>query len=249
MIAAPVGTRRIPPVSEDAPTPEETAPAPPPETPPVTPPADPKPAGWGRVVWLIAFVIFTAIDLGTKSWAFSGLGADVRTAYVRTDDPEKLIRLDRPPEALIAQEFPLVVNARETTKVIIDGCFDFQCSINTGAVFGILAGKLWALMGFTVIAIGLIGAILWNADPRRLWLHFAFGLICSGAAGNLYDRIVFSGVRDFILWYYKTHENAWPTFNIADAALVIGIGIIIVAEFKAGREAKAAESASAPAAS
>lgn len=201
--------------------------------PPVTPPADPAPSGWGRVVWLIAFVVFTAVDLGTKSWAFAALGADVQTAYIRTGDEHATFV--KPPDGEIAHSFPAVRNPDEAMTTVIPGCFDFQASINTGAVFGILAGRLWVLMGFTVVAIGLIGAILWKADPRRLWLHFAFGLICSGAAGNLYDRIVFSGVRDFIKWYAGSY--VWPTFNIADAALVVGIGIIIIAEFQAGRDA------------
>jgi signal peptidase II len=227
-------------MSEESTTPEP-APETPPETPPVTPPADPKPQGWGRIVWLIAFVAFTAIDLGTTSWAFHALGADVQTAYVRTG--EERATFVKPREGDIAYQFPAVRNPDEAMVTVIPGCFDFQASINTGAVFGILAGKLWALMGFTLVAIALIGGILWKADPRRLWLHFAFGLICSGAAGNLYDRVTLAGVRDFIKWYYGT--AVWPTFNIADAALVVGIGIIIIAEFKAGRDAKADDPATA----
>jgi signal peptidase II len=52
-------------------------------------------------------------------------------------------------------------------------------------------------------------------------------------------------VRDFIKWYVGSY--VWPTFNIADAALVVGIGIIIIAEFKAGRDAQANAPAAAAA--
>lgn len=211
----------------------------------MTPPRDPTPAGWGRVVWLVTMLVFTAIDLGTKSFAFRALGADVRTAYVRVGEDERRASFHKPPDAEIAYRFPAVANPDVAMVTVIPGCFDFQASVNTGAVFGILAGQLWALMGFTLIAIGLISAILWKADPRRLWLHFAFGLICSGAAGNLYDRVTLAGVRDFIKWYAGSY--VWPTFNIADAALVVGIGMIVVAEFRAGRDAQANGPAPAPA--
>ncbi|MHC5021842.1 MAG: hypothetical protein ACYTGX_17375 [Planctomycetota bacterium] len=101
---------------------------------PVTPPADPAPAGWGRLVWLIAFVVFTAVDLGTKSWAFAALGADVQTAYVRVGDPQERVTLVKPPDDQIAATLPVVVNPDEASATVIPGCFDFQASINTGAV-------------------------------------------------------------------------------------------------------------------
>ncbi|HEX7599914.1 MAG TPA: signal peptidase II, partial [Polyangia bacterium] len=60
-----------------------------------------------------------------------------------------------------------------------------------------------------------------RTDLRQTRLHFALGLIGGGAVGNLIDRIAFGKVTDFIVWHYQAHE--WPAFNVADAALVVGV--------------------------
>ena len=52
----------------------------------------------------------------------------------------------------------------------------------------------------------------------------ALGLILGGTIGNLYDRLVFGGVRDF-LYFYKIE---WPVFNVADCCLVVGAGVLLV---------------------
>src|SRR5436305_586252 len=77
---------------------------------------------------------------------------------------------------------------------------------------------------------------------RLFWVLAAFGLIASlglilaGTLGNLYDRIVFSGVRDFLHWY---RYFDWPVFNIADCCLVCGAGLLLAhAFFTVEREAQ-----------
>ena len=52
----------------------------------------------------------------------------------------------------------------------------------------------------------------------------ALGLILAGTVGNLYDRLVFNGVRDFLHFYYVE----WPVFNFADCCLVVGAGLLLV---------------------
>ena len=57
------------------------------------------------------------------------------------------------------------------------------------------------------------------------------GLLAGGAIGNIYDRLMFSRVTDFIVWKYTGKDgipHEWPTFNIADAALVIGVIAILI---------------------
>jgi len=62
---------------------------------------------------------------------------------------------------------------------------------------------------------------------------FAKTLVLSGAIGNGYDRIVFGKVRDFINVYYGDFAGShWPTFNVADSALVTGIGLLLILSFK-----------------
>ena len=52
----------------------------------------------------------------------------------------------------------------------------------------------------------------------------ALGLILAGTVGNLYDRLVFNGVRDFLHFYYVE----WPVFNFADCCLVVGATVLLL---------------------
>jgi signal peptidase II len=100
--------------------------------------------------------------------------------------------------------------------------------VNHGALFG-LGGKHENLANIFFAAVSAIAAIgitywgLFGQGRRDRLLSFALGLILSGTLGNLFDRIVFGGVRDF-LYFYKID---WPVFNVADCALVCGAGILL----------------------
>jgi len=111
--------------------------------------------------------------------------------------------------------------------------------VNQGALFGT---KLFFLPGSANVVFGIVsvlaavGIIFWSTRPvtaRDRHLCFALGLILGGTLGNLYDRIVFSGVRDF-LWWHKGVD--WPVFNIADCCLVCGAGLLLMEAFFATAE-------------
>lgn len=96
---------------------------------------------------------------------------------------------------------------------------------NSGAAFGLFGdqGVLLAIVAAVVIAALLITARHHPVDSS--WLRTAIGLIAGGAAGNLIDRIRFGYVTDFI------DIGRWPTFNVADSAITIGIAIVVVHGF------------------
>ncbi len=105
--------------------------------------------------------------------------------------------------------------------------------VNHGALFGFLRNhKTLANSGFAVISLLAAGAIaLWSwqrSTARDLRLCIALGLILGGTLGNLYDRLVFNGVRDFLHWNYLFD---WPVFNIADCCLVGGAGLLLLQAF------------------
>ncbi|MFQ5963273.1 MAG: signal peptidase II [Candidatus Scalinduaceae bacterium] len=109
--------------------------------------------------------------------------------------------------------------------VIIPNFLGIICSENEGIVFGFAQGKNDILIFFSIAAIG---AILWfykNYDRSSLYSSIAFGMIFSGAIGNLWDRIFHHHVRDFIDVHlgFKYH---WPTFNIADSLICIGVALL-----------------------
>ena len=100
--------------------------------------------------------------------------------------------------------------------------------VNQGALFGLGQGyeDLSNTIFAVVSALAAIGITLWGvrkATGRDLWLCVSLGLILGGTLGNLYDRIVFAGVRDFLDFYIIN----WPVFNIADCGLVVGATILL----------------------
>jgi signal peptidase II len=110
------------------------------------------------------------------------------------------------------------------TIVVVDGFFDLRYSENTGVAFGMLQqlpGGRILLSIMALAALGLVFHYLRRTDPSQTRLHLALGLVGGGAVGNLIDRIIAGKVSDFIVWQYHGHE--WPAFNVADAALVVGV--------------------------
>lgn len=113
---------------------------------------------------------------------------------------------------------------------LIPGLLDLRLAYNTGAAFSILPN--WAPL-FILVGLVAIYAIvkLRRAGSGSLWVSLGLGMLLGGAIGNLIDRIAFPGrgVTDFIDLHIriKGTMQAWPTFNIADAAIVIGALLVL----------------------
>jgi signal peptidase II len=115
--------------------------------------------------------------------------------------------------------------------VIVPGVFNLLYQENPGAAFSMFYGKtLLLLLVSTSISIG-IGVWAVRLPPAEQGMRPALGLILGGAVGNLIDRARLGVVIDFLdaHWFWKAH---WPTFNIADSAVCIGMGLMIVASFR-----------------
>jgi signal peptidase II len=114
-------------------------------------------------------------------------------------------------------------------KVVIEGFFNLRYSENPGVAFGMLQqmpGGKFVLTALAIAAIVLVVMYLRRTDSDATRLHVALGLVGGGALGNVIDRINYGRVTDFIVWHVKAHE--WPTFNVADAALCIGVGLMML---------------------
>ena len=110
--------------------------------------------------------------------------------------------------------------------------FNLVLAHNTGAAFSFLAGHSgWQMYLFAAIALAAIficaRLIIRNANERLFCLSLA--LIMGGAIGNLFDRIIYGYVIDFLDFYYGYWH--WPAFNIADMAIVGGAGLLILDSF------------------
>jgi signal peptidase II len=101
---------------------------------------------------------------------------------------------------------------------------------NYGAAFSFLhdAGG-WQRWFFTGIAVVVSAVILWwlsNTTKSQKLLPIAFTLILGGAIGNVYDRIVYGYVIDFLDFYINNWH--WPAFNLADSAIFLGAALLII---------------------
>jgi signal peptidase II len=121
------------------------------------------------------------------------------------------------------------------TILIIDGFFNITYVQNTGVAFGILDPvslplKSTVLAVLTLVAV--IGVLIysWRTPISQTLLHTALSLILAGALGNLYDRVTYGYVIDFIEVYYRTYR--WPSFNVADSAITVGVGLLVLQIFR-----------------
>lgn len=108
--------------------------------------------------------------------------------------------------------------------------FNLMLTYNTGAAFSFLseAGgwQRWLFTGFAVIVSGILLVWLYRLPRQARWLACALALILGGAIGNLWDRLQYGHVVDFIQVYYD--KWYWPAFNLADSAITIGAIMLII---------------------
>ena len=111
--------------------------------------------------------------------------------------------------------------------------FNFTLLHNTGAAFSFLASESgWQRWFFVALAFFVsLGLGVWLTKLRDdKWVALAVALILGGAVGNLYDRITLGYVVDFLHFYWGNYH--FPAFNIADTAISIGAGLMILDLFR-----------------
>ena len=134
-------------------------------------------------------------------------------------------------------------------KPVIDDHFVLRFSENTGVAFGLLQSLPGGRIILTIVAmfaLVLVVQYLRRTDPGHTRLHWGLGLVAGGALGNLTDRIALGGVTDFLvvnLGFWPL--NPWPAFNVADAALVIGVGIMALDMARAPKDQAKTDDAAA----
>ena len=104
----------------------------------------------------------------------------------------------------------------------------FTHVVNYGAAWSTFSGKTFLLSAFAgMISLGLIVYERLSFQKRTKLLSFSIGFLLGGAIGNLYDRVLYGRVTDFLDLRYNG-QNIWPIFNIADISINIGIGLLIL---------------------
>ncbi|OAI15763.1 signal peptidase II [Methylomonas koyamae] len=143
----------------------------------------------------------------------------------------------------------LVLVLDQASKLAIDAHFQLYESIpllpnfnltyarNTGAAFSFLAQaggwQRWLFAGLAVVMSGIISVWLYRLKRHEPLMAWALSLVLGGAVGNLIDRVAYGYVIDFLDVYYQDWH--WPAFNIADSAICVGVGLMLLESFGVGR--------------
>ncbi len=121
-----------------------------------------------------------------------------------------------------------------TARDVIPGFFQLSHVRNTGIAFGMFASRDGSILAWIVVAIEVSAMILVASYYRRApaghrRILTALALIFGGALGNVFDRVVSGGVTDFLGFYLGSFR--WPDFNLADSAIVVGVGLVLLDSF------------------
>lgn len=143
-----------------------------------------------------------------------------------------VIMLDRVTKWLVATRVDL-----HDSISILPGFVRLTHVQNSGAAFGLFADstsewKTSILIMFSTIALIVVSALLWKNSHSITVTGVGLSLILGGAVGNLWDRLLYGRVVDFLDFYISQYH--WPAFNVADSAIVIG-ALLLVAEILLAR--------------
>ncbi|MFH2010001.1 MAG: signal peptidase II [bacterium] len=176
----------------------------------------------------IAGVGVLLLDQSTKIWARATL-LTVEQRYETRVDPTRGKRKIKPAKLDGRQTHIQAVGDRPGTRMW------FILSFNKGSAFGLFNETSGARVFLSIIglaALGLIFYLLRRPESDSKLFVWALAMVAGGAVGNLIDRIAFGQVTDFI-WVWLTPQWRtvwpWPAFNIADIALVVGVGLMVPA--------------------
>ena len=201
------------------------------------------PAAGARLIGV--FVAGLLLDLWSKSWAFTHVaGFPVELTRDRVlDDPT----------------FMLPRHAR--VEALPWDLLDFRLVLNYGAVFGIGQHRRELFIAFTVLAVL---TALWvfgkHTSARSHMSHVGLALVLAGGIGNMYDRVAVGAVRDFLHMFPRRELPFglhWPggssewvpwVFNVADAELIAGMLLLMLAIHLSERRAEQARRAAGEAA-
>ena len=120
-----------------------------------------------------------------------------------------------------------VMAARSDRPLEIAPIFDLVMVWNSGASFGLFASDSPVVRWlFVVLSVAVsIGLGVWLKRSDRWWLALALGLVIGGALGNAIDRMAHGMVADFFSFHVAAFY--WPAFNVADMAIVVGVGVLL----------------------
>lgn len=172
-------------------------------------------------VCVVAIVVLTFLDLWTKQLAVEHL------SVVRSNLPSKACTPDEHGQVWMQR-------LRSQPVVFVEGYLELRYAENCGAAFGLLdrAPRILKTVLFYVAALVAVVVLLWMYIRGSGGVLFAISVpfVISGALGNFIDRVRYVYVVDFIR-FHILHYFEWPTFNVADAAITVGVFFLLLDGF------------------
>ena len=159
-------------------------------------------------------------DQGTKAWAHT---------------------LPVHPTGCVQPDQLLAFHCFGVPQPVVDGYWDWELAYNPGVAFSTFAsftghaGMQVILSLIAVLALVGIAVLALRTSPHERGKRLAYALVAGGALGNLVDRLQDGAVTDFVRW--RIHDHRWPIFNLADAALLIGVALLLIAGMRTRRTA------------
>ena len=176
----------------------------------------------------VAFSV-VALDQVTKYWVLAGL-TDAFDASPGFGARLGVMFSSAPAEGYDGNHF-----RRKPATVVSDSFFSLRYAENPGAAWGLfrtlppnIRGPLFHFVSIgAVILISFYFTRLSGKDPAERWARWGLPLVLGGALGNYIDRIARAFVVDFLEahWYEKAY---WPSFNVADSAICVGVGMLVL---------------------
>jgi signal peptidase II len=130
------------------------------------------------------------------------------------------------------------------SRIVIGGFFNLVRWTNTGAAWGILQDRNLVLTVISVVTILTLYLFRHSFQFNRALGRVALSLIVGGIVGNLIDRVRLGHVVDFLDFHVGRHH--WPAFNVADAAICVGVALYILDSWRAEQEMTKTEQTGTP---
>jgi signal peptidase II len=160
-------------------------------------------------------------------------GEGVKKAVVLLLTALALLVADQLTKALVVAD--LVVGQRVR---LIGDLVQIWHAQNRGAAFSLLQGGTLVFLVVSVLSVGLVVYFHRGLRDKSAWLHVVLGMVLGGTLGNFVDRLRQGYVTDWLS--VGIGDTRWPTFNIADASVVVGIGILVLYLFLANPDRREA---------
>ncbi|MEM9069688.1 MAG: signal peptidase II [Myxococcota bacterium] len=188
-------------------------------------------------ICLAVTAVLTVVDLWSKSWALETLSAE------RLGDPPPVCEPDE-------QGYTSMQRARGDAIVVVDDLMELRYAENCGAAFGLLKeAPAWvrhSVFGLAAVIASIALMLMFVRGRGGTYFAAAVPFIVSGAIGNLVDRLRYGYVVDFIRVYWDREifgMREWPTFNVADITITMGVVLLLIDGWLEGRKEKAAKQA------